>query len=183
MLLGTPEVQIGWQAQPFTLSDPDGKEYRLAEMLGDKGLLVAFICNHCPYVIAIADRLAADAKLLQSEGINVVAINPNDYEYVPADSPPMMKRFAAKHDFSFPYLVDEDQSVGRAYDAVCTPDFFGFNRDGELQYRGRLDDARMGNADNRMPELVNAMRQIATSGSGPDVQHPSMGCSIKWRAA
>jgi len=183
MLLGTPDVQLGWQAQPFTLSDPDGLEYRLAELLGDQGLLVAFICNHCPYVKAIADRLAADARQLQDQGINVVAINPNDYEYVPADSPPMMKRFAAQHDFAFPYLVDEDQSVARSYGAVCTPDFFGFNSAGELQYRGRLDDARMGSPDNRTPELVNAMQDIAQTGKGPNEQHPSMGCSIKWRTA
>ena len=181
MLLTTPDIQTGWQAHPFELCDPDGKLYRLDELMGDNGLLVAFICNHCPYVQKIADRLAADAKTLQSEGINVVAINSNDYNRVPADSPPMMKKFAAQHGFSFPYLVDEDQSVGRAYDAVCTPDFFGFNAKGQLQYRGRLDDARMGNADERTPELVDAMRQIAASGSGPDVQHASMGCSIKWR--
>ncbi len=182
MLLETPEVQIGWQASSFTLPDPDGKSYRLEDLQeGTKALLVAFICNHCPYVKAIADRLAADARVLQSQGINVVAINSNDYQYVPADSPPKMKQFAARHGFTFPYLVDEDQSVGRTYDAVCTPDFFGFNADGQLQYRGRLDDARMGNADNRVPELVNAMGQIATTGKGPDVQYPSMGCSIKWR--
>ncbi len=181
MLLDTPQVQIGWQAAPFSLADPDGKVYRLDDLMGENGLLVAFICNHCPYVKAIADRFADDARLLQSEGINVVGINSNDFVYVPADSPPNMKKFAEKHGFSFPYLVDEDQSVGRTYDAVCTPDFFGFNAKGELQYRGRLDDARMDNSDNRVPELVNAMRLVAETGSGPEEQHPSMGCSIKWR--
>lgn len=181
MLLETPNVQTGWIAQPFALADPDGNATRLDDLLDGKALLVAFICNHCPYVKAIADRFAADAKLLQDDGIRVVAINSNDYNYVPADSPPRMKEFAAHHKFTFPYMVDEDQSVARAYDAVCTPDFFGFNSKGELQYRGRLDDARMGNADARTPELVNAMRQIASTGEGPKVQHPSMGCSIKWR--
>lgn len=181
MLREAPEVQIGWQAEPFVLADADGKTYESAELRGGNGLLVAFICNHCPYVIAIAERLAADAKLLQGEGINVVAVNPNDYDHYPADSPPNMKRFAAEHGFSFPYLVDEDQTVARAYDAVCTPDFYGINADGLLQYRGRLDDARMGSADDRTLELVNAMRQIANTGKGPDIQHPSMGCSIKWR--
>lgn len=181
MLQKAPDVQIGWRAKPFDLADPDGKTYHSSQLLGGKSLLVAFICNHCPYVIAIADRFAADAKFLQSEGINVVAINPNDYENYPADSPPNMKRFAAEHEFSFPYLVDEDQSIARSYDAVCTPDFFGINADGLLQYRGRLDDARMGDADNRTPELVNAMQQIANTGKGPDIQHPSMGCSVKWR--
>ena len=181
MLLNTPEVQTGWQAQPFTLADPNGREYSLEDLKGENGLLIAFICNHCPYVQAIVDRFVEDANTLQSEGINVVAINSNDYTYVPADSPEKMKEFATQHHFSFPYLVDEDQSVGRAYDAVCTPDFFGFNAKGELQYRGRLDDARMGNATNRKTELVDAMRLIAATGKGPEVQHASMGCSIKWR--
>ena len=183
MLLNSSTVETGWQAQPFTLSDPDGRAHSLTDLLGEKGLLVAFICNHCPYVKAIVDRFVADAKVLQSEGINVVAINSNDYHYVPDDSPPMMKRFAAQHGFSFPYLIDEDQSVGRAYDAVCTPDFFGFDANGKLQYRGRLDDARMGDAANRTAELVDAMRLIAATGQGPDVQNASMGCSIKWRKA
>ncbi len=181
MLLDTPKVHIGWQAASFSLNDSDGKTYQLEDLMGEKGLLIAFICNHCPYVKAIADRFAEDATLLQSEGVNVVGINSNDYAYVPEDSPPNMKKFAAKHGFNFPYLIDEDQSVGRTYDAVCTPDFFGFNAKGQLQYRGRLDDTRMGNADNRVLELVNAMRLVAETGAGPDEQHASMGCSIKWR--
>ena len=180
MLLDTPMAEMGWKASPFTLADPDGKVHSLADVQGDKGLVVAFICNHCPYVQAIISRLVADAHTLQKEGINVVAIMSNDYQDVPQDSPAMMKRFAAHHQFPFPYLVDEDQSVGQAYGAVCTPDFFGFNANGELQYRGRLDDAKMGDASHRQPELVNAMRQIAATGRGPEVQHPSMGCSIKW---
>ncbi len=181
MLLDTPEVQTGWQAQPFTLADPDGREYSLAELQGENGLLIAFICNHCPYVQAIVDRFVADANVLQSEGVNVVAINSNDYRYVRDDSPPMMKLFASHHRFTFPYLVDEDQSVGRTYGAVCTPDFFGFNKQGELQYRGRLDDARMGDPANRKTELLDAMRLIAATGRGPEVQNASIGCSIKWR--
>ena len=180
MLLDTPVADIGWKAAPFTLKDPDGNTYSLDDLKGENGTLVAFICNHCPYVQAIIDRFVADANVLKSEGINVVAISSNDYRYVPADSPPMMKSFAKRHNFSFPYLVDEDQSVGRSYGAVCTPDFFGFNADGELQYRGRLDDARMGDASNRTPELLNAMRQIAETGKGPAEQIPSIGCSIKW---
>jgi len=180
MLLDTPICDFGWKAPDFTLSDPDGRRFTMSEQLGDKGLLITFICNHCPYVQAIADRLAADAKALQSEGINVLAVMSNDYRYVSMDSPANMKIFAENQGFSFPYLVDEDQSVGKAYGAVCTPDFFGFNKDGELQYRGRLDDARMGNPAGRTPELVNAMRQIAETGQGPRQQTPSMGCSIKW---
>ena len=180
MLLETPNVELGWQAAAFTLADPSGQEFSLADVQGEYGLLVAFICNHCPYVQAIADRFANDAKALQAEGIGVVAINSNDYRSVPADSPPMMKRFAEQYGFNFPYLVDEDQSVGKTYGAVCTPDFFGFNAEGSLQYRGRLDDARMGSPANRTPELLDAMREIASTGSGPDEQWPSMGCSIKW---
>ena len=183
MLRSTPTVETGWQAQPFTLSDPDGRAHSLTDLYGKNGLLIAFICNHCPYVKASVDRFVADARVLQSEGINVVAINSNDYHYVPEDSPPMMKRFAAQHGFSFPYLIDEDQSVGRAYDAVCTPDFFGFDANGKLRYRGRLDDARMEIPANRTAELLEAMRLIGATGRGPEVQHASMGCSIKWREA
>jgi len=180
MLLDTPAVEIGWKAPSFTLSDPDGKPYSLERLAGSNGLLIAFICNHCPYVQAIADRLSADAKILIQENIGVVAINSNDYRSVTADSPPMMKKFSAQHDFTFPYLVDEDQLVGRTYGAVCTPDFFGFNSSGELQYRGRLDDANMGDPSNRKTELLDAMQQIASTGIGPAEQNASMGCSIKW---
>lgn len=182
MLLSTPTIETGWLAQPFTLRDPDNRTYSLDDLYGENGLLIAFICNHCPYVKAIADRFAEDADTLINEGINVVAINSNDYGLVPEDSPPMMRRFAKQHGFNFPYLIDEDQTVGRAYDAVCTPDFFGFNASGSLQYRGRLDDARMGDPANRNAELLEAMRLIAATGRGPEVQHASMGCSIKWRA-
>ena len=183
MLLQTPTVQTGWQALPFSLPDPDGRQYSLESLQGSKGLLVAFICNHCPYVKAVVDRFVTDARVLQNEGFGVVAINPNDYDAVPADSPPMMRAFATQHGFGFPYLIDEEQSVARAYDAVCTPDFFGFDATGRLQYRGRLDNARMGDATDRQTELLDAMRLIAGIGKGPDTQHASMGCSIKWRAA
>ncbi len=180
MLLDSPEVQAGWKAPDFTLADPDGRSYTMSDHLGDKGLLIAFICNHCPYVQAIAERLAEDTAELIAQGINVLAVMSNDYRLVEIDSPPFMKRFSEYHDFKFPYLVDEDQSVGKAYGAVCTPDFFGFNKAGELRYRGRLDDARMGNPSHRSRELVEAMRLIAATGNGPEQQHPSMGCSIKW---
>jgi hypothetical protein len=125
--------------------------------------------------------MAADADTLLSEGIGVLAVMSNDSRDVPSDDPPSMKRFAQRHHFRFPYLVDEDQAVGRAYGAVCTPDFFGVNGRGELQYRGRLDDARMGSALVRKPELLLAMRQIAATSNGPLEQHASIGCSIKWR--
>ena len=181
MLLDTPVCNFGWKAPDFTLEDPDGNTFTMSEHLGEKGLLIAFICNHCPYVQRIADRLANDTVELMDEGINVLAVMSNDYTYVPDDSPENMKKFSRQHGFKFPYLVDETQEVGKAYNAVCTPDFFGLNSKGELQYRGRLDDARMGDASNRKRELFDAMRQIAETGHGPEVQMPSMGCSIKWR--
>ncbi len=180
MLLNTPICDFGWKAPDFTLQDMQGKAFTMAQNRGNKGLLVMFICNHCPYVQAIAERLSLDARELIAEGINVVAVMSNDYRSVAADSPVNMARFAAQHQFVFPYLVDEDQTVGRAYGAVCTPDFFGLNSLGQLQYRGRLDDAQMGASANRKRELVDAMRQIALTGSGPREQIASMGCSIKW---
>jgi len=181
MLLDTPLCDFGWKAPDFTLQDPDGKSFTMSEHLGESGLLIAFICNHCPYVVAIAERLAQDANDLMNEGINVLAVMSNDYQYVSADSPENMKKFAQHYDFKFPYLVDETQEVGKAYGAVCTPDFFGLNKDGELQYRGRLDSAGMGDPSGRTRELVNAMRQISETGNGPETQMASMGCSIKWR--
>lgn len=181
MLLDTPICDFGWQAPDFKLKDPNGNEYSLSDSLGEKGLLIAFICNHCPYVQRIGERLAKDTSELMAEGINVLAIMSNDYTYVQDDSPENMLKFADHFGFEFPYLVDEDQSVGKAYNAVCTPDFFGFNKDGGLQYRGRLDDARMDDAPDRKRELVEAMRLIAETGEGPQSQTPSMGCSIKWR--
>ena len=182
MLMNTPICDFGWQAPAFTLKDPDGKAYSLEDNIGEKGFLIAFICNHCPYVQAIIDRLVADAKVLQKEGFKVLAIMSNDYTYVPSDSPDKMKQFASQHKFTFPYLVDEDQSVGKAYDAVCTPDFFGFNAQGQLQYRGRLDNIGMSNkTDERKTELLDAMLQVSSTGKGPLEQIPSMGCSIKWK--
>lgn len=181
MLLDTPICDFDWKAPDFTLSDPGGKRYSLSDVMGENGLLIAFICNHCPYVQAIIDRLVADVKALQKDGVGVVAIMSNDYHDYPADSPEKMKQFAIQHGMTFPYLVDETQEVGKAYDAVCTPDFFGFNAAAKLQYRGRLDDAARGDASNRTAELLNAMRQIAKTNKGPEQQTPAMGCSIKWR--
>ena len=162
------------------MKDPDGREVTLASALGPKGLLVMFLCNHCPYVQAIAARLAEDAAELQAAGIGVAAIMSNDYKDYAADSPENMRAFAAQYGWPFPYLVDEDQSVGQAYGAVCTPDFFGYNADLGLQYRGRLDDRGMQNPDGRTRELVIAMMGVAETGQGPREQSPSIGCSIKW---
>ena len=181
MLLDTPVCDFDWQAPEFILKEPSGQSFNMSDNMGEQGLLIAFICNHCPYVKAIADRLAEDAKALQADGVNVLAVMSNDYMSYPADSPENMKKFSESHGLTFPYLVDEDQSVGKAYGAVCTPDFFGFNKDGGLQYRGRLDSAAMGDPTDRVPELLNAMRLVAETGQGPKDQTPSMGCSIKWR--
>ncbi len=184
-LVSTPLCDFGWKAPAFSLATPKGETHSPQSALGTNGLLVAFICNHCPYVIAIAERLSADAQKLQAEGIGVVAIMSNDYLQVPADSPENMILFAEQYGFTFPYLIDEDQSIGRTYGAVCTPDFFGFNNKLELQYRGRLDNcgpnASENEIANRSPGLLDAMRLISKTGEGPREQIASAGCSIKWR--
>ena len=173
---------LGWTAQDFDLEGTDGKRHRLADLRGAKGTLVMFICNHCPYVQAVLDEVIADARELEAAGIASVAIMPNDTRAYPADSFDNMKRLAKEKRFPFPYLLDETQAVARAYDAACTPDFFGFNADLSLQYRGRIYDVRN---RQRVPgskrELYEAMTQIARSGRGPEDQTPSMGCSIKWK--
>jgi peroxiredoxin len=183
MASAPPICDFGWKAVDFRLPSTDGKTYTLADVAGPKGLLIAFICNHCPYVKAIAAKLVRDAKDLQAAGIGVAAICANDAVSHPEDSFANMKLFAAKHGFTFPYLHDESQKVARAYDAVCTPDFFGFNRKGELQYRGRLDESRSSPASNARRDLYEAMMLVARTGEGPRDQVSSMGCSIKWKAA
>jgi peroxiredoxin len=180
----TPICDFGWKAPPFTLPATDGKTYSLEALRGKTGTLVMFICNHCPYVKAVIDRIVRDCDELRGLGIGAVAISSNDVEHYPEDSFENMRRFAEAHRFGFPYLYDESQDVARAYDAVCTPDFFGFNADLELQYRGRLDASRKEAAPaNVRRDLFEAMRQIAETGQGPREQTPSIGCSIKWKAA
>ncbi|MGF1660080.1 MAG: thioredoxin family protein [Rubrimonas sp.] len=184
-MAATPPIcDFGWKAPDFTLPGVDGKTHSLAELKGETGTLVVFICNHCPYVIAIADRLARDARELKALGVNVIAINSNDAVNYPDDAFDKMAPFAAKYGFDFPYLHDETQAVARAYDAVCTPDFFGFDRDLGLQYRGRLDSSGKNPAGpDARRELYEAMAEVARSGTGPREQISSMGCSIKWKAA
>lgn len=181
MLLETPVVQLGQPAPPFSLRGLDGSIVTKESAMGENGLVVAFICNHCPYVKAIAADLAADARVLAAAGIHFVGVMSNDYQRYSADSPAKMREFASQHDFDFPYLLDEDQSVAKAYGAVCTPDFFGYDRAGKLQYRGRLDNGSVRRPDKRKAELVEAMKQIADSGITPSDQKHSIGCSIKWR--
>ena len=181
MLLDTPICDFGWQAPKFELKDPHGTSYHFNDMMGKNGLLVAFICNHCPYVIAIIERLVSDVNELKNHSINTIAIMANDYENYRQDSPENMLLFAQKYQMKFPYVIDETQEIAKVYNAVCTPDFFGLNNKGELQYRGRIDDAKMNDASNRTAELLDAMRLIAKTRQGPQQQSPSMGCSIKWR--
>jgi peroxiredoxin len=172
---------FGWKARDFTLKGVDGKTYALADVRGPKGTLVVFICNHCPYLKASIDRIVAEAKALREIGIGTSAIMPNDTEAYRADSFDNMKTFAATHGFTFPYVIDETQEVARTYDAQCTPDFFGFNAQDELQYRGRLDASRMTPVANARRDLFEAMKQVAQTGHGPLEQTSSMGCSIKWK--
>lgn len=181
--LQTPLCDFGWKAPDFDLPGADGKRYRLQEALGPQGLLVMFICNHCPYVKAVRSRLVRDAKELLLHGIHCVAINANDATQYPEDDFAHMQIIAKEWALPFPYLHDADQSVAKAYGAVCTPDFFGFNKNLELQYRGRLDASRKDTApEDARRDLFEAMLQVARTGHGPQEQIASMGCSIKWRA-
>ena len=180
----TPICDFGWKAIDFSLPGVDGKTYGLADIQGEKGTLIAFICNHCPYVKSVIDRIVRDITALESLGIKAAAICSNDAVNYPDDSYDNMVVFAKQHGFTFPYLHDESQQIAKAYNAVCTPDFFGFNADLELQYRGRLDASRKEAApSDSKRELFEAMKQVAETGNGPQEQIPSMGCSIKWKAA
>ena len=179
----TPICDFGWKALDFSLLATDGKRYTLDDVRGPKGTLVMFICNHCPFVKAVIGPLVREVEELKSRGIGAIAIMPNDTSAYPADSFENMKAFAAEHSFGFAYVIDETQEIARSYDAVCTPDFFGFGADLGLQYRGRLDESRLEPVPGARRELFEAMVQIAEKGAGPKEQLASMGCSIKWRAA
>jgi peroxiredoxin len=184
MAAEAPICDFGWKAPPFRLPGVDGKTYSLDQVKGPNGTLVMFICNHCPYVKAVIDRIVRDVEELRGLGVGAVAISSNDAVHYPEDSFDNMMRFAADHGFTFPYLYDESQEVARAYDAACTPDFYGFNSKLELQYRGRLDESRKEAAPAGVRrDLFEAMKEIARTGQGPREQIPSIGCSIKWKAA
>jgi len=174
--------EFGWKASDFLLPATDGRCYSLDDVRGSRGTLIVFICNHCPYVKAVIGRLARDAAELAELGIRTAAISSNDAVAYPEDSFENMQHFAAQHRLPFPYLHDESQDVARAYNAVCTPDFFGFNAGLELQYRGRLDESRKESAPGARRDLFEAMKEIARTGQGPREQIPSVGCSIKWKA-
>ena len=175
--------EFGWYAADFALAGIDGKQHRLADHRGSNGTLVMFICNHCPYVKAVIDDVVKDCGTLLGEGVSAVAIMPNDTRASPDDSFDNMKKFAAARRFDFPYLIDETQEIARAYGAACTPDFFGFDRDLRLKFRGRMYEMAPGlrKKEGARHELLEAMRQIARTGEGPKDQTPSVGCSIKWR--
>ncbi|MEO3429623.1 thioredoxin family protein [Pelagibius sp. CAU 1746] len=183
MAKSPPICDFGWSAADFSLQGIDGKAYSLSDIAGPKGVLIVFMCNHCPYVRSIAGRLGEEARALAALGIGVAGINANDPTAYPEDSFENMKAFARDHGLDFPYLVDPTQETARAYGAVCTPDFFGFNKDLQLQYRGRLDESRTAPVPNARRELYEAMKLIAETGKGPEDQIASMGCSIKWKAA
>ncbi len=180
--LETPVCDFGLAPVDFSLPGVDGRTWNLDDCFGPQGLLVMFICNHCPYVQAIRDRLVRDTLALKMLGVNSVAIMSNDPADYPDDSFENMCQVAKEFSFPFPYLSDESQAIAKAYGAVCTPDFFGYNGRRELQYRGRLDASRKepASADVRR-DLFEAMKQVAETGRGPQEQIPSIGCSIKWR--
>lgn len=177
----TPGLDLGLAAPDFDLPGVNGRRHRLADLRGEKGTVVMFICNHCPYVKAVLGLIVRDARELVGHGVASVAVSSNDAAAFPEDSFENMQRVARERDLPFPYLVDESQEVARAYGAVCTPDFFGFDADLGLKYRGRLDESRTQLVPGARRELFEAMVRIAKTGTGPEEQIPSIGCSIKWK--
>ncbi len=182
MAVSTPICDFGWRAADFSLPGVDGKIWTLADIAGPRGTLIMFLCNHCPYVKAIIAPLVEDIATLKALGIGAAAIMSNDSSAYPEDSFDNMKRAAAQYGLGFPYLYDETQSVARTWDAVCTPDFFGFDSALGLQYRGRFDASGARAQPGSRRELLEAMTAVATTGHGPAIQTPSMGCSIKWKS-
>lgn len=184
MAATSTQIMLDTPAPDFRLPGTDGRLYTLDDVAGENGTVIAFICNHCPYVLAVIDRLVADARALKLEGVGFACICSNDAEAYLDDSFDKMKQFSKAHGFPFPYLHDETQQVARAYGAVCTPDFFGYDRARDLKYRGRLDEGRTTPPHaGAKRELVEAMRAIAATGRAPPKQTPSIGCSIKWKAS
>jgi len=183
MVAPTPPGTLGTTAPPFDLHGTDGERHSLESARGKKGIVVMFICNHCPYVKAVAAKITRDMGELATHGVGSVAIMSNDPADYPEDSFDHMKAFAAQHAFPFPYVIDETQDVARAYGAVCTPDFFGYDCDLRLVYRGRLDSSGRSPDPAAPRELFAAMAEVARTGHAPAVQHPAVGCGIKWRRA
>ena len=181
VLTKTPICNFGEKTKSFELKGTDGQLHKLEDHIGKRGLLIMFICNHCPYVKAIIKDIVEDCKNLKKEGVNSIAIMSNDTKEYPEDSFENMKIFSKKFNFSFPYLIDETQEIAREYRAVCTPDFFGYNSKLELQYRGRIRELKdLKPINSGESDLSRAMRLIIKTGKGPKEQIPSMGCNIKW---
>ena len=181
VLTKTPICNFGEKLHSFELKGIDNKLHKLEDCLGKKGTLIMFICNHCPYVKAVIEDIVKDTVKLKQIGINSIAIMSNDVKNYPEDSFPKMREFSKTYNFNFPYLIDETQEVARKYGAVCTPDFFGYNKNLELQYRGRIKELKdLKPVNNLESELLNAMKIISKNGQGPKMQIPSMGCNIKW---
>ena len=181
VLTKTPICNFGEKADPFELKGTDGKIHKLEDHLGKNGLLIMFICNHCPYVKAVIKDIVNDCKLMEKEGLKSIAIMSNDTKNYPEDSFENMIAFSKKHGFTFPYLIDETQEIAKKYGAVCTPDFFAYNNKLELQYRGRIRELKdLKPVSNSESDLLKAMRLIVKTGKGPKNQIPSMGCNIKW---
>ncbi len=180
-LTKTPICDFNLHAIDFKLKSVENTVLSLNDIKGENGTLIMFICNHCPYVKAIIKDLVEDCEKLKDFGINSAAIMSNDTINYPDDSYENMIKFSAKHEFSFPYLIDETQEIAKKYDAVCTPDFFGYNKDLKLNYRGRIRELRdLKPIRNGSSELFEAMKLISETQQGPDIQKPSLGCSIKW---
>ena len=182
MSVNASQCEFGWKALDFCLLSVDDRKYNLQSLIGDNGTVVVFICNHCPYVINIAERLSFEAKELKKIGVSTIAIMSNDVDNYPEDSFENMKKFSIKYNFEFPYLYDSTQEVAKKYKAICTPDFFGFNKKLELHYRGRIVSEVMNTSDKEINrELFYAMEMISLSNKGPNKQMNSFGCSIKWK--
>ena len=181
MSVNASNKQLNWLAPKFNLIETNEQYYNLDDLIGEKGTVIAFICNHCPYVVNIIERFVSEAHQLKNIGISTITIMSNDVKSYPQDSFNNMKLFAKKYNFHFPYLYDETQIIAKEYNAVCTPDIFGFNSDKLLKYRGRLDSGTMNDNKNIKRELFYAMEHIAKTNNGPVEQNNSFGCSIKWK--
>ena len=180
-LTKTPICDFGKKADNFELKSIDNKIISLNDAKGENGTLIMFICNHCPYVLAVIKNVVEDCKELENDGIKSIAIMSNDPKRYEEDSFENMIKFSKNHNFNFPYVIDETQEVAKTYGAVCTPDFFGYNKDLELQYRGRIRELKnLKPIESGDSELKKALNMIAKTNNGPKEQFPSMGCSIKW---
>jgi len=182
-LVASIHINTGWNMPQMTLQDSHGKSVQLHDFMGENGLLIAFTCNHCPYAIAVWPRLIRHAKTLHAMGINTIAINPNIHPDFPEDSIPAMQDKIQEWGIDFPYLADESQEVARAFDAQCTPDLYLFNQDAELYYHGRMDDYWKDEHKVTQEELIPAAQGLIQGEPAPTVQHPTIGCSIKWKAS